>query len=225
MVTKKGYIKKCRENDFSHIRTNGLIAITLRDDDELIEVKTTDNTRDIYMVSAKGMSIHFKDTDIRTMGRTAMGVKAMKLDEDDEIVGMQLSTQGEALLTVTEMGMGKRTRLSEFRIQGRAGKGIKCHRINEKTGRIVGVKAVNNDHEIMLITNQGMIIRIKCGDISIYGRNSSGVKVMRIDKNEDVRVAGIAKVREKLPEEKIAMGESIDNEDVENGSDDNGSEE
>ena len=225
MVTKKGYIKKCRENDFSRIRTNGLIAITLRDDDELIEVKTTDNTRDIYMVSAKGMSIHFKDTDIRTMGRTAMGVKAMKLDEDDEIVGMQLSTQGEALLTVTEMGMGKRTRLSEFRIQGRAGKGIKCHRINEKTGRIVGVKAVNNDHEIMLITNQGVIIRIKCGDISIYGRNSSGVKVMRIDKNEDIRVAGIAKVREKLPEEKIAMGESIDNEDVENGSDENGSEE
>ena len=225
MVTKKGYIKKCRENDFSRIRTNGLIAITLRDDDELIEVKTTDNTRDIYMVSAKGMSIHFKDTDIRTMGRTAMGVRAMRLDEDDEIVGMQLSTQGEALLTVTEMGMGKRTRLSEFRIQGRAGKGIKCHRINEKTGRIVGVKAVNNDHEIMLITNQGVIIRIKCGDISIYGRNSSGVKVMRIDKNEDIRVAGIAKVREKLPEEKIAMGESIDNEDVENGSDDNGSEE
>ena len=240
MVTKKGYIKKCRENDFSHIRTNGLIAITLRDDDELIEVKTTDNTRDIYMVSAKGMSIHFKDTDIRTMGRTAMGVKAMRLDEDDEIVGMQLSTQGEALLTVTEMGMGKRTRLSEFRIQGRAGKGIKCHRINEKTGRIVGVKAVNNDHEIMLITNQGVIIRIKCGDISIYGRNSSGVKVMRIDKNEDVRVAGIAKVRKRLPDDSGLIereslendsfendsleNESVTDESLENESDDNGSE-
>ncbi len=205
MVTKKGIIKKIPENAFANIRKNGLIAIGLRDDDELIEVKTTDNTRTIYMVTKKGMCIAFKDTEIRSMGRSAMGVRGMRLRNGDEVIGMQLSTQGKTLLAVTEKGMGKRTNLSEFTVHKRGGLGVKCYKITDKTGDIVGVKAVNDDHEIMLITNQGIIIRLRCDEISIIGRAASGVKLMKIDKDSDIKVAGIAKVRDLLPEELEAI--------------------
>ncbi len=205
MVTKKGVIKKTPETAFSNIRKNGLIAIGLREDDELIEVKTTDNTRTIYMVTKKGMCLAFKDTDIRSMGRGAMGVRGMRLRAGDEVVGMQLSTQGKTLLVVTENGMGKRTANDSFSIHNRGGLGIKCYKITDKTGDIVGVKAVNDDHEIMLITNQGIIIRLKCDDISTMGRAASGVRLMKIDKDSDIKVAGIAKVRELLPEELEAI--------------------
>ena len=198
MVTKRGIIKKTPETEYANIRKNGIIAMTLQDDDELIEVKTTDNTRDIFMVTKYGICIRFKDTDVRSTGRSAMGVRGMNLSEGDEIVGMQLSTQGEALLVVSEKGIGKRTLRKEFPLQRRGGKGVKCYKITEKTGDVVGVKAVNPDHEVMLITNQGIIIQIKCGDISMTGRNASGVKLMRIDADSDITVAGIAKVRDEI---------------------------
>ncbi|HCA22189.1 MAG TPA: DNA gyrase subunit A, partial [Lachnospiraceae bacterium] len=190
--------KKTPETEYANIRKNGIIAMTLQDDDELIEVKTTDNTRDIFMVTKYGICIRFKDTDVRSTGRSAMGVRGMNLSEGDEIVGMQLSTQGEALLVVSEKGIGKRTLRKEFPLQRRGGKGVKCYKITEKTGYVVGVKAVNPDHEVMLITNQGIIIQIKCGDISMTGRNASGVKLMRIDADSDITVAGIAKVRDEI---------------------------
>ena len=196
MITKKGIAKKTPIMEFSNVRKNGLAAISLRDDDELIEVKTTDENSEIFLVTKYGMCIHFKETDVRAMGRNAMGVIGMNLDDGDEVVGMQLNTQGDSLLIASEMGMGKRTDLDEFTLQKRGGKGVKCYRITEKTGNVVGVKAVRDDHEIMMITTGGIIIQIPAGDISIYGRNTSGVKLINID--DDVRVAKIAKVREKL---------------------------
>ena len=196
MITKKGIAKKTPIMEFSNVRKNGLAAISLRDDDELIEVKTTDENSEIFLVTKYGMCIRFKETDVRAMGRNAMGVIGMNLDDGDEIVGMQLNTQGDSLLIASEMGMGKRTDLDEFTLQKRGGKGVKCYRITEKTGNVIGVKAVRDDHEIMMITTGGIIIQIPAGDISVYGRNTSGVKLINID--DDVRVAKIAKVREKL---------------------------
>ena len=198
MVTKHGIIKKTPETEYSNIRKNGIIAMTLQDDDELIEVKTTDNTREIYMVTKYGICIRFKDTDIRSTGRSAMGVRGMKLSDGDEVVGMQLSTQGEALLIISEKGLGKRTMRKEFPLQKRGGKGIRCYKITERTGDVVGVKAVNPDHEVMLITNEGIIIQLKCDEISMTGRNTSGVKLIKIDVDSNISVAGIAKVREEI---------------------------
>jgi len=197
MVTKKGITKKTPIMEFSNVRKNGLAAISLRDDDELIEVKTTDENSEIFLITKYGMCIRFKETDVRAMGRVAMGVIGMNLDDGDEIIGMQLNTQGSALLIVSEMGMGKRTLLDEFTVQKRGGKGVKCYRITEKTGNVVGIKAVNDDHEIMMITTEGVIIQIPVGEISTYSRNTSGVKLINLD-GENVRVAKIAKVREKL---------------------------
>ena len=197
MVTKKGITKKTPIMEFSNVRKNGLAAISLRDDDELIEVKATDENSEIFLITKYGMCIRFKETDVRAMGRNAMGVIGMNLDDGDEIIGMQLNTQGDALLIVSEMGMGKRTLLDEFTVQKRGGKGVRCYRITEKTGNVVGIKGVNDDHEIMMITTEGVIIQIPVGDISIYGRNTSGVKLINLD-DENVRVAKIAKVREKL---------------------------
>ena len=208
MATRMGMVKKTPIGDFANIRKTGLQAITLREDDELIEVKNTDNQKDIFLVTKKGMCIRFHETDVRPMGRLAMGVIGMKLDEGDQVVGMQMDSQGEYLLVASEYGMGKRTLITEFTPQMRGGKGVKCYKIMEKTGEIVGVKAVNDSHEIMLITNEGIIIRIAVADISVLSRNTSGVKLMNIDPESDVRVASIAKVREsekkdgeELPEE------------------------
>ena len=194
MVTKRGIIKKSPQMDYKNIRKNGLIGITIRDDDELIEVKTTDDTRDIFMVSRNGMCIRFKDTDIRSTGRSSMGVIGMNLEQGDEVIGMQMNTQGEKLLIVTENGMGKKTPISEFNVQRRGGKGLKCYKVTEKTGRVMGVKAVNEDHEIMMITTEGIIIQLRCDEISTYGRITSGVKLINLKQGEVV--AQIAKVRQ-----------------------------
>ncbi len=196
MVTKKGITKKTPIMEFSNVRKNGMAAISLRDDDELIEVKATDENSEIFLITKYGMCIRFKETDVRVMGRNAMGVIGMNLVDGDEIVGMQLNTQGDALLIVSEMGMGKRTLLEEFTVQKRGGKGVRCYRITEKTGNVVGIKGVNDDHEIMMITTEGVILQIPVGDISIYRRNTFGVKLINL--NDNVKVAKIAKVREKL---------------------------
>ena len=194
MATKKGMVKKTPMLEYENVRKNGLQAIVLRDDDELIEVKATDNTQDIFLVTKKGMCIRFKETDVRSTGRASMGVRGMNLTDGDEVVAMQLNTQGDYLLVVSENGMGKRTAMSEFVVQNRGGKGVKCYKITEKTGNIVGVKAVNHDNEIMLITTEGIIIRIKVADTALLGRITSGVKLINLDEN--VTVASIAKVRE-----------------------------
>ena len=196
MVTKKGIVKKTSVMEYSNVRKNGLAAINLRDDDELIEVKTTDKDTEIFLVTKQGMCIRFKETDVRATGRTSMGVIGMNLSHGDEIVGMQLDHQGDSLLIVSENGMGKRTYLDEFTVQKRGGKGVKCYKITEKTGEVIGVKAVNDDHEIMMITTGGVIIQLRMEDISTLGRITSGVKMINLD--EGVTVAKIAKVREKV---------------------------
>ncbi len=196
MVTKKGTIKKTKVTEYSNIRKNGLIAINLKDDDELIEVKITDKDTEIFLVTRFGQCIRFRETDVRNTGRSSMGVRGMNLADQDEIVGMQLDHQGETLLIASERGMGKRTKLEEFTVQKRGGKGVKCYKITEKTGYVVGVKAVNDDHEILMITNAGIIIQIPMSDVSILGRITSGVKLINLEK--DVVVAKIAKVREKI---------------------------
>ncbi len=196
MVTKRGIVKKTPVMEFSNVRKNGLAAISLREDDELIEVKTTSMETEIFLVTKLGMCIRFKETDVRPTGRNSMGVIGMNLSDGDEIVGMQLDHQGDSLLIVSENGMGKRTYLDEFTVQKRGGKGIKCYKITEKTGDVVGVKAVDDEHEIMMITTEGIIIQLRMEDISTLGRITSGVKMINLDDN--VKVARIAKVREKL---------------------------
>ncbi len=196
MVTKKGIVKKTNIIEYSNVRKNGLAAINLREDDELIEVKITDKNTEIFLVTKYGMCIRFKETDVRATGRASMGVIGMSLGDGDEIIGMQLDHQGDSLLIVSDKGMGKRTYLNEFTVQKRGGKGVKCYKITDKTGYVVGVKAVNDDHEIMMITTAGVIIQIPMEDVSTLGRITSGVKLINLDKG--VTVAQIAKVREKV---------------------------
>ena len=196
MVTKKGIIKKTSIMEFANIKKNGLNAINLREDDELIEVKQTDENTHIFLVTKYGMCIRFKETDVRAMGRGAMGVIGMNLNYDDEIIGMQLDHQGDSLLVVSENGIGKRSALEEFRLQNRGGKGLKCYKITERTGDLVGVKAVTDDHEIMMITTAGIIIQVRMSEIPVHGRITSGVKMMNLDPG--VKIAKIAKVREKI---------------------------
>ena len=194
MATKNGIVKKTPITDYANVRKTGLAAINLRDDDQLIEVKKTDNNKDIILVTKFGQCIRFHETDVRSTGRTSMGVIGMNLTDGDEVVGMQMNTQGDALLIVSEKGLGKATLMTEFTPQNRGGKGVKCYKITEKTGNIIGIKAVNQDSEIMLITTEGIIIRMKVEDISLLGRVTSGVKL--INMNDDITVASIAKVRE-----------------------------
>jgi DNA gyrase subunit A len=220
MVTKNGIVKKTPLSEFKNIRKNGLVAINIRENDELIEVKTTDADSEIFLVTKKGMCIRFKETDVRATGRSSMGVFGMNLGQGDEIVGMQLEHQGESLLIVSEKGYGKRTKLDEFHVQNRNGKGIRCYKIVEKTGDVIGVKAVNDDHEIMMITDEGIVIQIAMNDVSILGRNTSGVKLMNLDSN--VKIAKIAKVREKVTGED---GEEIDADDLPDDPDDGNIEE
>ncbi len=193
MVTKKGIIKKTAITEYSNIRRSGIIAINLREDDELIEVKQTTPENDIFLVTKKGMCIRFQEKSVRALGRTAMGVIGMNLDEDDEIVGMQIDTQGDSLLFASEYGMGKRTALSEFKVQNRGGKGVKCYNVTDKTGYLIGVKAVTDEHEIMMINSAGIIIQIRACDFKNIGRITSGVKMMNLD--EGIKVVKIAKVR------------------------------
>ncbi|WP_418475092.1 DNA gyrase subunit A [Frisingicoccus sp.] len=196
MATKKGIVKKTAIKDYANIRKTGILSITLREDDELIEVKITNNENHIFLVTKHGKCIRFNERDVRTTGRTSMGVIGMTLDSDDEIVAMQLDTQGDSLLIASENGMGKRTDLNEFNCQNRGGKGVLCYNITEKTGNVVGAKAVNDSHEIMMITSGGIIIRMPVNGISKIGRYTSGVKLMDIDVERDIKVASIAKVRE-----------------------------
>ena len=193
MATKKGIVKKTPITDYANVRKTGLAAISLREDDELIEVKKTDNNQDVFLVTKYGQCIRFKETDVRKTGRTSMGVIGMNLT-DGEVIGMQMQSQGDELMIVSEKGLGKCTLISEFTTQNRGGKGVKCYKITEKTGNIVGVKAVNQDNELMLITTEGIIIRIKVSDTTLLGRITSGVKLINLDEN--VTVASIAKVRE-----------------------------
>lgn len=199
MATKSGVVKKSSVMDYANIRKTGLAAITLKDDDELIEVKITDDTKDVFLVTKNAQCIRFHETDVRCMGRTAMGVRGINLTGDDEVIGMQLDSQGKDLLIVSAKGMGKRTSMDEFTVHHRGGKGVKCYKLTEKTGDVVGVKAVNEDHEIMMITTEGIIMRTKVDSISRQGRSTSGVKVM--DVAENVEVASIAKVRKEEVEE------------------------
>ena len=194
MATKKGLVKKTPITDYANVRKTGLAAITLREDDELIEVKTTDNTKDILLVTKYGQCIRFNESDVRSTGRTSMGVRGMNLGDSDEIIGMQLSCQGDYLLIASEKGMGKLTDMSEFTPQNRGGKGVKCYKITEKTGNVVGMKAVNDTDEIMMINTEGIIIRMECSGISKLGRITSGVKLINL--HNDEKVASIAKVRQ-----------------------------
>ena len=196
MATKNGMVKKTPMREYENIRKNGLQAIVLRENDDLIEVKATDDTKDVFLVTKKGQCIRVHETDVRVTGRVSMGVIGMKLNEGDEVVGMQVHTQGDYLLIVSENGMGKRTEISEFTAQNRGGKGVLCYKITDKTGDIVGAKIVKDEHDLMIITNEGIVIRISVDDISVIGRNTSGVKLMAIDQDSDIRVASIAKVRD-----------------------------
>ena len=198
MATRKGLVKKTPIQDYANVRKVGLAAISLRDDDELIEVKATDDKKDIILVTKYGQCIRFKESDVRSTGRVSMGVRGINLLDGDEVVAMQLNTQGYYLLVVSENGMGKRTSISEFTCQNRGGKGVKCYKITEKTGNVIGAKAVNEENEIMMITTEGIIIRLQCSDISILGRITSGVKLINL--SDGVTVASFAKVREKEEE-------------------------
>ncbi|WP_411327624.1 DNA gyrase subunit A [Blautia obeum] len=195
MATRKGLVKKTPIQNYANVRKIGLAAISLRDDDELIEVKATDDKKDIILVTKYGQCIRFKESDVRSTGRVSMGVRGINLLDGDEVVAMQLNTQGYYLLVVSENGMGKRTSISEFTCQNRGGKGVKCYKITEKTGNVIGAKAVNEENEIMMITTEGIIIRLQCSDISILGRITSGVKLINL--SDGVTVASFAKVREK----------------------------
>ncbi len=201
MATKKGIIKKTSMAEYANIRKTGLQAISLRDEDELIEVKVTDGEKNIILVTKNGMSICFHEKGVRVTGRVSIGVIGMNLDKEDEVVAMQLDTQGEYLLIVSEGGYGKRTRISEFHAQNRGGKGLKCYKIMEKTSSVMGAKAVNDENEVMMITNEGIIIRTGCENISVLGRITSGVKLMNVDYESGIKVANIAKVREEVRDE------------------------
>lgn len=212
MATKRGIVKKTSIKEYDHIRKTGIISINLREDDELIEVKTTNNENDVFLVTKHGKCIRFNENDVRPTGRSSMGVIGMTLDEDDEIIGMQLDSQGDSLLIASEKGMGKRIDLTEFNCQHRGGKGVLCYNITEKTGNVIGAKAVNDSHEIMMITSGGIIIRMPVNGISKIGRYTSGVKLMDIDVENDIKVASIAKVREAEADENAP--EEIASEDI-----------
>ena len=196
MATKKGLVKKTAILDYANIRKTGLAAIHLREDDELIEVKRTDNTKDVILITKYGQCIRFNEKDVRSTGRNSMGVIGMNLASTDEVVGMQLDTQGDMLLIVSERGMGKCTMMDEFTVQNRGGKGVKCYKITEKTGNIIGVKAVRDHNEIMMITTEGIIIRMPVKGISVLSRVTSGVKLMNLE--DDVSVASLTKVSENV---------------------------
>ena len=217
MATRKGLVKKTPIQDYANVRKIGLAAISLRDDDELIEVKATDDKKNVILVTKYGQCIRFKENDVRSTGRVSMGVRGINLLDGDEVVAMQLNTQGYYLLVVSENGMGKRTSISEFTCQNRGGKGVKCYKITEKTGNVIGAKAVNEENEIMMITTEGIIIRLQCSDISILGRITSGVKLINL--SDGVTVASFAKVREK-DEDKAEKESSEDTENTEEISED-----
>ena len=215
MATEKGLVKKTPIREYANVRKTGLAAIVLREDDKLIEVKVTDDKQDILLATKYGQCIRFHETDVRSTGRVSMGVRGMNLGDNDVVIGMQMSSQGKEMLFVSEKGMGKRTDMEEFTPQNRGGKGVKCYKITEKTGNVVGMKAVDEDSEIMIINTEGIVIRMKCSDISQYGRITSGVKLINLPEYE--KVASVAKVRKASAEidgEEVEISEEIkDNDD------------
>jgi DNA gyrase subunit A len=211
MATEKGLVKKTPIQDYANVRKTGLAAITLREDDRLIQVRITDNQDDVLLVTKYGQCIRFHEQDVRPTGRMSMGVRGMNLGDQDQVIGMQMSKEGQELLVVSEKGMGKRTLISEFTAQNRGGKGIKCYKITEKTGNVVGMVAVDYESEIMIINTDGIIIRMQCADISCQGRVASGVKLINLSEQE--KVASIAKV--KKTEEDIEESEMEESEPVE----------
>ena len=214
MATEKGLVKKTPIREYANVRKTGLAAIVLREDDKLIEVKVTDDQQDILLVTKYGQCIRFHETDVRSTGRVSMGVRGMNLGDNDVVIGMQMSSQGKDMLIVSEKGMGKRTDMEEFTTQNRGGKGVKCYKITEKTGNVVGMKAVDEDSEIMIINTEGIVIRMKCSDISQYGRITSGVKLINLPDHE--KVASVAKVRKASAEidgEKVEISEEMDESD------------
>ncbi|MCI9617413.1 MAG: DNA gyrase subunit A [Eubacterium sp.] len=200
MATRKGTIKKTPISAYTNIRKSGIQAITLREDDELIDVTISDNTNNIMLITKYGQGIKFRETDVRETGRSAMGVRGIELKGNDEVISMQLETEGEYILIVSANGMGKRTPFNEFKLQNRGGKGVKCYKITDKTGDVVGAKAVNDGNEVMMITNEGIVIRMFVDDISILGRVTLGVKLMNTGKEDDIVVASITKVKESVTE-------------------------
>ena len=214
MVTRNGIVKKTRCREFANIRSNGINAIAIQDGDALIEVKETCADDDIIIVTKKGMSVRFNETQVRATGRSSMGVMGIRLDENDCVAGMQLSSQGDSILVVSEKGMGKRSSLEDFRVQNRGGKGIKCYKITEKTGDVVGVKAVNDDHEIMMITSAGIIIQIRMNEVPVHGRITSGVKLINLE--DGVKVVKIAKVREDVDDDTMQTEDRTENEKEDN---------
>lgn len=200
MATKNGIVKKTPVSAYTNIRKSGIQAITLREDDELIDVMISDNSDNIMLITKNGQGIKFRETDVRETGRSAMGVRGIELNLGDEVISMQLESQGEYILIVSANGMGKRTPFSDFKLQNRGGKGVKCYKITEKTGEVIGAKAVNNGNEIMMITNEGIIIRMFVDDISILGRVTLGVKLMNTGNDNDIVVASITKVKESVTE-------------------------
>ena len=218
MATKNGIVKKTSVLDYENIRKTGLAAINLRDDDKLIEVKITDDNEDIFLFTKYGQCIRFNEKDVRSTGRTTMGVIGMNLTDGGEVIAMQMASQGDSVLIVSEKGLGKCTLISEFSAQNRGGKGVKCYKITEKSGNLIGVKSVGRDDEVMLITTEGIIIRIRVNDTALLGRITSGVKLINL--KDDITVASIARVVEDkslMPPE-----EETENEDTE---EDNNSEE
>ena len=212
MATAKGMVKKTPIRDYENVRKNGLAAINLREDDTLIEVKVTDNSEDIMLFTKFGKCIRFNESDVRSTGRTTMGVIGMNIDQDDMIIAMQTASMGESVLIVSDKGLGKCTLIDEFTTQNRGGKGVKCYKITEKSGNVVGVKSVEKEDEIMLITTEGIIIRIQVSDTTLLGRVTSGVKLINLD--EGISVASVAKVVEDktlIPPE-VTEEESTDSE-------------
>ena len=206
MCTKNGMVKKTNINEYANIRKNGLAAITLRENDELIEVKATDNTKDILLVTKQGMCIRFNETDVRLTGRTSMGVIGMNLDDSDELIGMQLHTQGTELLLVSELGLGKRTPIDEFKVQKRGGKGVKTLNITEKTGRVVAIKNVTDKNDLMIINKSGIVIRLAVSECRIMGRATQGVRLINLAKKNDV-IASVCKVMGSELENQVKNGE------------------
>ena len=212
MATRRGLVKKTRISEYANVRKTGLAAISLREDDELIEVKFTDNNKDILLVTKYGQCIRFHETDVRSTGRVSMGVIGVNLAAGDEVVAMQLDSQGKYLLVVSENGLGKLTPVSEFSPQFRGGKGVKCYKILERTGNVVGAKAVNPENEVMMISTEGIIIQFACREISVQGRVTSGVKLMNLDAEKGGQVASITKVRESAVKAEAAGLEEADSE-------------
>ena len=214
LTTKKGVIKKTKLSQFANVRKNGMIAITLNEGDQLIEAKLLSEDEEIFLVTKKGMAIEFNEKDVRATGRSSMGVRGIRLNAGDEVIGMQKASQGEHFLLVSEKGYGKLTDKSCFKAQARGGKGIRCYKITEKTGDIVGFKLCDKDRELLLITTEGIMIRINLDKVSVLGRNTSGVKLMDIDKDTDTVIASVAKVRETEDEEESEEATALENTDL-----------